>query len=310
MPVLNVTAIAGRPLAAFGGPLEPELDAALARKAPGAPVIVMIHGYKYDPARRERSPHRRLFALHAGPPVRRVISWPRRLGVAPSGPGTLAIGFGWSAGGSIWRAGRAARRAGRALAELVAAVHARGGRPVSLIAHSLGARVALAALPRLPALAVDRAVLLSAAALRSEAVAARATPAGRTAEIFNVTTRENDLYDFLFERLDAPLALRDAALGAGLGHAATTWLDIQIDGEETRAALDRLGFRIPAPRRRVCHWSSYLRPGLFPFYRALLERDPPLPLPVLAAALPAERAPRWSRLLSVPAAFPGLPRRT
>jgi hypothetical protein len=45
-----------------------------------------------------------------------------------------------------------------------------------------------------------------------------------------------------------------------------------------------LGFRIAAPPRAICHWSTYLRPGLLPLYHALPRGDPPLS--ALRAAAP------------------------
>ncbi len=178
--------------------------------------------------------------------------------------------------------GRAAT-AGRALARLLAQVARVRGDAAHVIAHSLGARVALAALPHLPCGAAGRMVLMHPAELRGAARAALATPAGRTASIVAVSGRENDLFDALFTWCVAPHRPGERSVGAGLD--ALNWLDLRVDRPEVLAALATLGHRIGPPARSVCHWSGYLRPGVFPLYRAVL--DGRLPMGVLRAALPA-----------------------
>jgi hypothetical protein len=259
--------------------------------APGQRVTVMIHGFRYAPGAGSACPHRTLYAVNPERSVARVVSWTRKLGLAQSGTG---IGFGWQATGTLWNAYRSAGRAGGGLAELVRALRSAGSGPVDVIAHSLGARVALSALPDVQAGDVGRLLLLSAAEFGRPAAQALATPAGRAAEVLNVTSRENDLFDGLFELL---LGARMRGLGATLGSGldARNAVTLQIDSPAHTRALAAIGHRIEPPGRRICHWSAYLRPGLFPLYRAVL--DGRLPLPMLRAALPAETAPRWSRLI-------------
>lgn len=241
------------------------------RLTPGLPVIVMIHGFRYTPARPAADPHSILFAPHA---------WPGQLH-------GQTVGFGWDACGTIWQARANAARTGLALARLIAGLDA----PVGIIAHSLGARVALSALTHLPQGAVQRMVLLAGAEYGDAALAALD---GKGTEVLNVTSRENDGYDFLYETLTAPLSGRRtlAALHSRPGIAT-----VQIDCDDHRAGLARLGFPTDAPDRRICHWSCYSRPGLFPLYRRFLTRPETLPISALHAALPRTLAPRWSRLL-------------
>ena len=113
--------------------------------------------------------------------------------------------------------------AGRALADLAALVaELDPGRGTDVIAHSLGARVALSALSHAAPGDFRRLILLAAAETRRPARMALTSPAGRTAEVINVTTRENDLFDFLAEWL---LAFGfDTALGQGIGAAKANWL--------------------------------------------------------------------------------------
>ncbi len=271
------------------------LRAALDTLPDGAPVVVMVHGYKFTPRHPRRSPHTHILSLAPDPTDRKALSWPRQLGLGQAG---LAIAFGWEATGSVWRAWAEAARAGLALARLLTLLHAEGRR-ADLVAHSMGARVALAALAALPVPALRRAILIAPAEFRDTARAALDTPAGLAAEIVNVISRENDLFDALVEWLVAPHRPGARTLGLGLGADRPNWTDLQVDDSATLAALATLGYRIAAPTRRICHWSGYLRPGVFPLYRAIVTGA--LPLPLLRDHLPGRAAPRWSRLLDMPA---------
>ncbi|MEO0999618.1 MAG: alpha/beta fold hydrolase, partial [Pseudomonadota bacterium] len=238
MAVLGVSVGPDGRLEGAGG-----LRAALAALPPGAPVAVLIHGFNFAPgATGGADPHRSLFA-EGGARCWKLPSWPAGLGL--SGAGGLAIGFGWPARvphlGALLRTGRTglahayerAEHAGAALAELLDRVAAAApGRPVDLIGHSLGGRVALAALPHLTARAgraLGRVILLGAAEFAGVAAERLAgLPRGAQPEILNVIARANDPFDALFERF-APGLRRDRALGAGLVYPGPRWLDLQID---------------------------------------------------------------------------------
>lgn len=267
---------------------------ALAALPVGAPVVVMIHGYRFAPgARGGNCPHTHIFSMQ--PPLRdwTAISWPRHLGL--SGGRALAIGFGWPARGRFRGACVRARAAGRALAELAALVQSLDpGRAFDVVGHSLGARVALAALPYAEAGDFRRMILLAAAETRRPAMRAMASAAGGMVQVVNVTTRENDLFDFLFEWLGS--AGLDTAIGQGLRDTPANWLDLQLDQAASVAALARLGHDLLGVPARISHWSPYLRPGALGLYRAILEGS--LPVQTLREALPERRDPRWSRLLA------------
>ena len=257
-----------------------------------APVVVMIHGYRFSPGLAGYCPHDHILSLNPPSGDRKATSWPRHLGL--TGDNGLGIGLGWQARGSVQGAYRRAAAAGRALAALAAKVRAIDPeRQIDVIGHSLGARVALQALPRARPGAFRRMILLAAAETRRPARAAMDSPAGRCVEVVNVTTRENDLFDFALEWL---VSLgTDTALGQGPGRHLPNWLDLQIDQRGTLDVLGRLGYPLPPPPARICHWSPYMRPGIFALYRALM--DGTLPLPMLRAALPPGRDRRWSRLV-------------
>jgi hypothetical protein len=278
MPLVRINADGDRPV-----PVD-DLAAAIRTLGPGAPVIVLIHGYKYAPGHPRRCPHDHILSL--GPrPAARAISWPRHLGFGRGADEGLCIAFGWNARGTLWQAHAEATRAGRALARAIRAVRGRAPGPVHLMAHSLGARVALAAFHDLPPEAIGRAILLAGADTRRAAESALATAAGRTAEVVNVRSGENTVFDLLFRAAIHPHRPFARTLGAGLGREDPRWLDLAIDAPGTRDLLAAQGFRIAPPARAVCHWSAYLRPGLLSRYRAMMREN--LPLSALRSAAPA-----------------------
>lgn len=280
-------------------PIPPGLLAHAAGLAPGAPVVVMIHGYRYSPDLPECDPHRHILSLEPDlPGGRRLMSWPGALGFSADGPEGLGISLGWHARGRLSVAYQRAGVVGQDLARLTDRLAEAANRPVHIIGHSLGARVGLQALAAATPGSIGRVILMAAAELRPEAELAANSPAACRAEIINVTSRENDLFDFAMELLVGHA--RRPALGFGLTHPRRNWLDLQIDAAEVRAGLARLGFSIGGDTARACHWSPYLRDGLFDFYRVALAQPWALPLDLLRDHLPVEQAPRWSRLFQPP----------
>ncbi|MBV2358198.1 alpha/beta hydrolase [Thalassococcus sp. CAU 1522] len=182
-------------------------------------------------------------------------------------------------------------QAGDALAAFLAAIRRHApARPIRLVAHSLGARVALRAIAQSRPNTVETAILLAAAEYAGLAEAALDDSGTR---VLNVCSRENDVFDFLMELLIRAPRSGDRMIGhRPLGAAGCTTL--QIDDPASLAAIARIGFPVAPPSRRVCHWSAYLRPGLFPLYRAVL--DGTLSLSRLKAVLPSDAGPRWSLL--------------
>ncbi len=221
----------------------------LAALPPGAPVVVMIHGWRYAPGFARDCPHGSILSLDPPPDDTRAISWPRHLGL--DGTSGLGIALGWNAKCDPWRAHHRAALTGLAVAEIVRLVDALSGRSVQIIAHSMGARVALAALALVAPGQISRMILLAAAETRRRTLAALQTPAGRAVEVVNVATRENDLFDACFE-WGIHLGLR-TSIGQGLGRARANWHDLWIDQSRTLAALARLGHPLRESPRRICH---------------------------------------------------------
>lgn len=298
MPIIRINAQADTPILRDHSNSR-ELRQTLLRRDPDAvgPVIIMTHGFKYQPGHTTACPHRSLFATHPGT----RSSWPRGLGFGLMGVKEgLGIAFGWNARSTLATALHRSRAAGHALAKLIRDVKSIWPtRPVHLISHSLGSEVVFEAIQHLPAHSVSRIILLTAASVQSRADFALSSPAGRTCELINITSRENDLFDFLCERLLHFGHGHATTLGRGLDapHSVTLQLDCPITLEH----LSRLGRPIDPPQRRVCHWSAYMRRGTLRLYSDLMRYPERFSMDLLRQGLPAEPAPRWSRLLEVSA---------
>ena len=243
----------------LGEGFDARLAAAVAETPRDAPAIVLIHGFKFDPFDPHHDPHELIFAPRPARACWKLTSWPA--GLAEGAPGALTIGFGWPARARSGVPGQAFRSvyhraaaAGALLAGLIARLRRRTGRRVDILAHSLGARVALSALPSVADDALGRLILLGGAERVNRAEAALA---GRHIEVINVVSRRNALFDRAFEvfapgtgpslraglpgaltlDLDAPETLdRLAALGAGLGPARAPDLPLVLLCPAGRAA--------------------------------------------------------------------------
>lgn len=296
-----------------GGRAAGGVISALERVPRGAPVVILIHGYRFSPEAAPHDPHWLLYG--AAPPERRsraapCADWPAELGFARVDPSAgLCIGFAWDARAghlaSLLSEGRngfarvydRAAEAGGRLGDLIAALHA--ARPdlrFDLFAHSLGARVALTALS---APGVGRAILLGAAEHASVARAAMPDPRPGGPEVYNVISRQNDLFDALFERFaPRPEGAPRGALGRrGLGVRRPDWIDLQLDSPATESWLADRGAPLGAAGAPICHWSFYLRPRAMELYRSILRDRAAWSAEALRAnGLPERLCPRWARI--------------
>ena len=298
MPVIRINAVDGH--ARLHGSPRPITGVLRQTRHTSGPVIIMTHGYKYRPDDPNACPHLHMLSLRPKAMPWYSPSWPQHLGFgAGFRDEGLAIAFGWDARGPLWAARRRAVEAGRVLADVVHRVHGLNpARPIHFIGHSMGTELALEALHHIQPGALNRIVSLTGAVYQSRAVEALQTAAGRRAEFINITSRENDLFDFLYETLIQPPAPGDRSIGAGL--SAPNAVTLQIDCLATVDHLSTLAFPLAAPQRRICHWSSYTRPGVLRTYNALLRDPKRLSLSALRRGVPDQPNRRWSRLFAVP----------
>lgn len=271
------------------------------------PIMVLIHGFKYDPDSNDCSPHATIFGTQLHQHRAGHVQWLRHLGFGAGDANEgLAVAFGWRARGNLWRAERSARAAGRHLADVISLLkQCAPERPIHVISHSMGCEVIFEALQTLAPHTVQRIIALSGATYASRATAAMQSAAGRTAELFNITSRENDVFDFMYERLIAAPVAGDWAMGSGLD--LPNVVNIQLDCTRTLAALTRFGAHIAASQRRMCHWSGYTRPGVLRFYAHALRNPDAVDMRKVQDVLPDVVAPRWSRMFARPALSLALP---
>lgn len=256
------------------------VERALGALPDGAPIVIMIHGFRYCPHTQGASPHEAILADKPRVDCWKAISWPRHLGLHRDEG--LALAFGWPARGSFWKAYGMAEQAGQALGALLRDIARRApGHPVHILAHSLGARVGLIGAEAAPVGTVERMIFISPALFQHEAATLCASPNLARSEVFSILGRENTMFDTL---LRMALPLQGVTLGRG-GPMRANWLDIRLDCPDVLGALAGLGHRIAPPRARICHWSGYLRPGVFGLYRALLLTPEERPLPLLRGAV-------------------------
>jgi len=268
-------------------------------------VVVMVHCYRFCPDHPSRSPHSHILSLD-NQACWKAVSWPRHLRLHRPGAG-LGVAVGWQARGSLPRVAARAHDTGVALAAVLSDLHRmRPDLHLNIIGHSLGARVALSALCELPAGSIQRVILMSGAEYRSAAVAAMASPAGRRAQVLNMCSGENALFDGIFRLCVPAPVLSDRPLSAGIPNLPG-WIDLRIDCASHRTTLRQLGFRTKAPTTRVCHWSTYLRPGLFKLYRHVMDPTRPEVMTQLAAQLLSSPIPNGPRMPEHPAAFGASP---
>ncbi len=289
------------------------------------PLVVMIHGYKFDPFQDNRTnPYN--FLYHFDPDRiesdrwQRSASWPAGLGFRENdswGIDGLCVGFSWSSNpnqrmGAFCRAYQEAAVAGRALLRtLEILIEAHPHRMIDIFVHSLGARVALTAL-RVAARRgrndiierLGRMILLGPAELASVArdtlcEVDRSNP-DRQPEIYSVVARENDFFDVLVERFAPKIkGVTPICVGShGMGEDFDSWLDLQLDSPALQDWLTRRGVKIGGgPPRRVCHWGVYNRPGALDFYSGIFRNRAEWSIRTMrTAGVPTEQEQRWARL--------------
>ena len=218
----------------------------------------MIHGSPlFRPGTAANTPHAHILSLA---PRTRLLEGgelaPPSCDLHRAGAG-LGIGFGWHARGSLTRVAQPRLRRRRQPCKHVFAKikRMRGRSSGEYPGHIRWARASpWRRVAELPARHVDRLILLSGAEYRGLARAAIDTPAGRTAQVLNVTSGENAVFDAIF-RLAVPApTLGDWPLSAGWLRDAPGWVDLRVDCGEALGRSARPRHPHPGAREaRVCH---------------------------------------------------------
>lgn len=279
MPVLGLNVSdAEFALADAGGGLDHRLIEDAGCRAETDPIVLLIHGYRYSPFRGPSNPHESIYVVQRVDRKlpKRQLSWPAALGFLNTAqdPG-LCLPIGWDARGKFADAFAQAEAVGRRVADVIIQLHrCYPARPIKLMTHSLGGRVALAALRALPHAMVRQVILLAPADFDTHAKAVLETPAGQGAEILQISPPENWLFDTLLEQA----LRRHPETGTALGRhppKAENWVSLSLNGDAELQNLAALGHAVAPRRMPVCHWSAYLREGAMDLYSALLtDRGP------------------------------------
>lgn len=287
MAILGVSSQGGRLFC----PHDPSTDARLhlAKAVAGlpahAPIVIMLHGYRYHPHFSNHNPHKLLFHGTRSAACRKSISWPSGLGFSEFDRSNgLAIGFAWEGRCTIKRKGyarlnpflpvyhQATRSAGHLARLLRWLGEVAPDHTVDIFAHSLGARVALKALTRDKDDNIGRVILMGAAEYTSVATNTLAKLSANTRiEVFNIIAAENRFFDLLFESLAPRTHHSNRSIGRGLDKPMNNWLDLCLDDQTTLNALSARGVGLPVGKSRINHWGFYTRPGMFFLYTQLIR---------------------------------------
>jgi len=233
------------------------------------PIVIMTHGFSFAPNHPRHCPHIHILSEKPSTNHFKALAWPSALGLVGEQANGDAIAFGWYARGSIWAAWRTAAKAGIGLGQLIEQIKQFAPhRPIFLMGHSMGARVIAGAFHNVPPRSVTAAIFLAGAEYQSNLKAALDTPAAQNAHIINMTSRQNWLFDFVFEILVPKKKWADRSIGRGLSDPRI--ISCCIDDLNIRKVIKQLGVNLAPAERIFCHWSVYIRSGVFDFYRKLI----------------------------------------
>ena len=279
------------------------------RARPADPVIVMVHGYLYDPSKTAvtggNSPFSTVYAL---PPVANLqLSWLPLVGECDANganPTENAIAFAYtsqSPAGEFALAGwdneyqyavfDQSPLAARALASILAALGAHRNITVRILAHSLGTRTTSQAIGLLRAdmpANLDRVVLLDGAEFSIDAAA---NFAGCDFDVINIVNGTDLVLRLGAEKMCHPVRRSGAPEACVIGYDGlggnNRWIDLRLDDPElvtwcaASHAPDGMPYALqalaqeddPHPTAGLDHWSCYTNPGNRPFVRELLFSD-------------------------------------
>ncbi|MBN8901580.1 MAG: hypothetical protein J0H57_11155, partial [Rhodospirillales bacterium] len=296
---------ADQDFAAPDAPLSDAVRAWLAARGPNAgPVIVLVHGYQYNPVSADGLAHDTPFQLVYGVPPTPVasLSWLPLVGECSEVGAALAdtaIGFAYRSEAPLGEVSRAgwtnsyqyavfdlAPLAARALAALLSCL-AEQGATVRVLAHSLGTRTFAQAIRLLRArvpIPVERAVLLHGAEFSVDAGAAFR---GCDFDVFNIANRKDAVLRIGASQLCHPMRANGSASACVIGFDGLggnpRWLDLQADRPDLVAwfaagnAPGGRAYRLTSqaedelhPAAGLDHWCCYTNAGNRELVRDLL----------------------------------------
>jgi hypothetical protein len=294
-------------------PSQPVLDARLAlwqqqRSDPAAPVVVMVHGFQYDPRQPATpgsdNPLETVYGIPPTPPQHN-LTWLPLVGECtndgapgidravaftyPSESGTVEFGnAGWS---NLYQYAvfDQAPLAARALAAILDGLGSVTG-DVRVLAHSLGTRTTCQAVrllrARMPA-ALKRIVMLDGAEF---CVDAAASFFGCGFDVLNIVNRTDTVLRLGAEQMCHPFRENNSLAACVIGFEGLggndRWLDLQLDSDTLRSwlaaglapdgeryAIDPRADEESHPYAGLDHWACYTNDGNRALVRDLLLHE-------------------------------------
>lgn len=232
------------------------------------PTVVGVHGFNFDPKSEGNDPWKLYhdWADMLGEPVH-GFAWYSSVPTPAGIMRALASGF---LDRYRYAYQSLAVTASHALAHEISGIKG----PVSIVCHSLGSRVTLAALSMIEPGKIERILILDGAELQKAAIAALAIP--NPPEILNVCVR----HDRVLKDLGSWASLE---IGSCIGYAGIgdrpppRWRDLFLDDPDTqRRALEAYewGFDAVNELDPLGHWESYEIIGNWPLYRHFMKGLP------------------------------------
>ncbi len=195
------------------------LEPALADLPAGAPIVIYVHGHQDWPHPDVLAQARQQVGLAI------TLNWPataRFFGALPD-VNQLYFDAGNAAPALAWLI--------NLLGELAP------DRPIDLLAHSLGARVGLQALPLLQHSNLARLVGLAAVEFSAITLLALTAPAARNMAFYNVTTEKTLLFHRIMHHFGPRPGPADGLLCKGFAFPRGNWVDIRLDRPAVRHPL-------------------------------------------------------------------------
>jgi len=268
------------------------------------PVIVMVHGYLYDPDEADTHDSNPRSSVFGTPPaVHPALSWLPIVGECDDAGSTIAetaIGFAYTSHAGRPEVGEAGWNqpyqyavfdqsplAARALATVLRHLGTTDAR-VRILAHSLGTRTTSQAIGMLGERTpgnIDRIVLLNGAEF---SVDAAANFRGRKMDVLNICSRADAVLKLGGDTLCHPIRLQNSPAACVIGRdglaKAPRWLDLQLDSDalqhwfaEARAPNGTAYQVSPHPdandphrTAKLAHWCCYTGNGNRALVRDLL----------------------------------------